>query len=263
MAIKLKSLAVPGNVINLRLTATILFFIGAGVSLATYNSGQPFQQDGATVAPGESTGVPITQTAVRNKLNSLRSGAGFVSIRTDNILDTVAKNHNLDMYGNTFVGLASSTGQSPQAQVDALTTPGFFSNVNMLVFVGTSGKKTTTFDDVLNAWLSNPTTSATLFDPNYNRMGFNQVDANGTTFWTLVLAMQSPVTFLADTTNGSPVLTNVSSMTGIALGRDILGPGIPPPPGVSRPTIIGFSGNTIIMSRDATADQVQAQLVAD
>ena len=70
-------------------------------------------------------------------------------------------------------------------------TPGFFSNVTMLVFVGTSGRKLTTFDDVLNAWLSNPTTNASLFDPNLTRIGFNQVDANGTTFWTLVLVVQA------------------------------------------------------------------------
>lgn len=260
MALKLSSLAVPPGILNLRLTSTILFFIGAGVSLATYNSGVPFNQNGAVVAPGESTGVPISDNKAAADLNTLRQGGGLPKLKSSNILKTAALLHNNDMVSKVFVGLASSTGKSPQAQVDELA-PGVFTDVNMLVFVGTSGQKFTTFDQVLAAWVADPTINSTLFDPNITHFGLSEVNANGTTFWTLIVGQfitsSSPVTFTGNTTAGNNTITSISSTTGLVVGMTITGSGIPP-----STTIAAVGTSTVTISNPATATATGVSLTA-
>src|SRR5690348_712405 len=85
VALKISSLTVPAGILNLRLTTTILFFVAAGVSLTTFNSGVPFNQNGATVAPGTSTGVPVSDPAAAAALDALR-GNGLPKMKGNSIL---------------------------------------------------------------------------------------------------------------------------------------------------------------------------------
>lgn len=259
MALTINSLTVPPGILNLRLTPTILFFVAAGVSLATFNSGIPFTQNGATVAPGTSTGIPVSDIGAAAALNALRSGTGLPTLTSSDILKTAAQLHNADMINNTFVGLASSTGKSPQAQVDELA-PGVFTDVSMVVFVGTSGTSTTTFSNVLSAWVANPTVNSTLFNPTIDHFGLSEVNANGTTFWTLIvaeLAPASPVTFTGNLSTTSNVISSVSSTTGLSVGMTITGVGIP-----AGTTITAVGSGQITISKTPTTAGTGVTLTA-
>src|SRR5262249_47544942 len=65
------------------------------------------------------------------------------------------------------------------------------------------------------------------------------------------------ISFTGNTTNGSPTVTNVSSVTGLAIGMPIAGAGIP-----AGATIAAVDGTTITLSQNATATVTGVALTA-
>lgn len=67
-----------------------------------------------------------------------------------------------------------------------------------------------------------------------------------------------PLTFVGDSTIGSPTLLNVTPIDSLSLGQTVTGPGIP-----ANTTIIGLSGTTVTLSANATATNVGEAFTAD
>ncbi|MGA1981492.1 MAG: ferritin-like domain-containing protein [Acidobacteriaceae bacterium] len=218
---------------------------GTGMTVGTY----PLAFSGGGGGTG-AVGTLTVLTATTFSVTLTNQGSGYTSAPTitatgltvstggtlPTVTATVATQITTTASGITLtLGFLCLTTKSSNTLTGVSSTAGL---------VATSGLATGQFLSGTNV-----PTDATIsaFSPSANTVTFQAVGATA-----LAASASSTVTPTGNVTNGSPVITVVSSLSGIAIGMPISGTGIPSTATVAA---VGFTpvGNTITMSVNATS----------